>query len=149
MLLTVLLTLLHLPAAHAEPPAAPASAAITALCDDSFEGAMAELGSGAGLVMFVATEYTLSQRQVEAFEAFSAQQQADGVRLFTVEANQCSRVIVSQRISRVPAAVLYQDGAKLGEVSSLTEPIAGEQLAALVGKLRTDPCPEDCESCPR
>ncbi len=135
MLMTALLTLLSAPTAHADPPAAPASAAITALCDDSFEGAMAELGSAAGLVMFVATEYTLSRRQMEAFEAFSTQQSADGVRLFTVEVNQCSRVVVSQRISRVPAAVLYQDGAKLGEVSSLTEPIADAQLTELVGKL--------------
>ena len=106
------------------------------LCDDNFEQQIAALGSTAGLVMFVATEYTLSQRQMEVAASFSRQWPSDELKFFTVEVNRCPKVVIGQRIARVPAAVLYQDGAKRGEFSSLSQPISSEQLTELVEQRR-------------
>ena len=131
MRMTALMTLLATPTMQAQEPAK-----IVALCDDNFEQQIAALGSAAGLVMFVATEYTLSQRQMEIFKPFSTQWPADEVKFFTVEVNHCSKVVVSQQIARVPAAVLYQGGAKLGERSSLSAPISDAHLTELMGLMR-------------
>ncbi|MFT5684369.1 MAG: thioredoxin-like negative regulator of GroEL [Myxococcota bacterium] len=136
MLMTALMALLSVPALHAEQPAPVPAPVITALCDDNFESAIVGLGSAAGLVLFVATEYNLSKRQLEIFKAFSTQRPADEVKFFTVEVNQCSKVVVSQQIRRVPSVVLYQEGGKLGELSSLSDPISADQLTELVGKMR-------------
>ena len=85
---------------------------------------------------FVATEYTLSQKQMEVFTPFSTQWPADEIKFFTVEVNECSGVVVSQQIGRVPAVVLYQNSVKIGERSSLQEAISEEKLTELVGKMR-------------
>ena len=130
MLMTALLTLLTIPALHAQE-----APGIVPLCDDNFEQSIAGLGTAAGMVMFVATEYTLSQKQMEIFKVFSTQWPADEVKFFTVEVNSCSKVVVSQMVNRVPAAILYQDGVKLGELSSLREPISADKLTELVGKM--------------
>ena len=60
-----------------------------------------------------------------AIKSFSTQWSADEVKFFTVEVNQCSKVVVSQQIGRVPSAV-----------SSLSDPISDDQLTELVGKMR-------------
>ena len=94
-MLAVLLSLLSVPAAQAEEATAP----IVPLCSDNFDAAIAGLGETAGLVAFVATEYTTSQRQLEVFTSLVSAWPSDEVRLFTVEVNQCPKVIVSQRIA--------------------------------------------------
>ncbi len=124
--------------APAEPtPAEPAAPIITELCEDNFVEAISGLGSDAGLVLFVASEYDTSKQQIEQFKRFIAAADYTGMRYFKVEVNACTRLMMSQKISRVPAISLYQNSTPLGTVSMLNNVlISDEEIEELIAEMQ-------------
>ena len=129
-------------AAPQPPPPAPVAAtpeptgpAITALCEDSFEETISGLGDDAALVLFLASEYSSSKQQLAAFERFIAAADYTGMRFFSVEVNACARLMMSQKVSRVPAINLYQRGTLLGSISMLNNVmISDAELEELIAQ---------------
>jgi len=119
-------------AAPAEPEPTPEptpeepSPAITELCEDNFEAAISGLGSDAGLVLFIASEYDSSKKQMEQFKSFITASDYTGIRYFKVEVNSCSKLMMSQKISRVPAISIYQNSIPLGTVSMLNNTLISD-----------------------
>ena len=125
-------------AAPAEPeaPPAPAAPAITELCEDNFVEAIKGLGSDAGLVLFIASEYNTSRNQMEQFKSFIASADYTGIQFFQVEVNECSKLMMSQKISRVPAITIYQNNMPLGTASMLNNVlITNEEIEGLIAEM--------------
>ncbi len=119
-----------------EAPPEPAGPALTELCEDNFEAAIRGLGSDAGLVLFVASEYDSSKKQIEQFKRFITAADYTGMQYFKVEVNSCSRLMMSQKISRVPAINIYQNSIPLGTVSMLNnELISDADIEELIAQM--------------
>ncbi|MFT5684338.1 MAG: hypothetical protein ACI8RZ_005279 [Myxococcota bacterium] len=119
-----------------EAPPAPAEPALTELCEDNFEAAINGLGEDAGLVLFVASEYDSSKKQVEQFKRFVTSADYTGIQFFKVEVNSCSKLMMSQKISRVPAISIYQNNRPLGTVSMLNNVlIEDSQIEDLIAEM--------------
>ena len=119
-----------------EAPPAPAGPTLTDLCEDSFEAAIRALGSDAGLVLFVASEYDSSREQVARFKRFITEADYTGMQYFKVEVNSCSKLMMSQKISRVPAISIYQNSMLLSSVSMINGVlISDEEIEGLIAEM--------------
>ena len=127
-----------MPAAEAAAPVLePAGPTITELCEDNFEATISGLGVDAGLVLFVASEYDTSKNQTDQFKRFISTSDYTGLQYFKVEVNSCSKLMMSQQLSRVPAISIYQGGALLGSASMLNNVLISDaEIEDLIALMR-------------
>jgi hypothetical protein len=63
---------------------------------------------------------------MEQFKSFITASDYTGIRYFKVEVNSCSKLMMSQKISRVPAISIYQNSIPLGTVSMLNNTLISD-----------------------